>query len=198
MTAPAARFPMTPDEYLAFEDASPLRHEYVRGEIFAMSGASTAHNDVVSNLNVLLRDHLRGRDCRTYFVDVKLRVEEAGAFFYPDVFVTCDPRDREDPLVQRHPLLIFEVLSDGTADYDCDEKFADYRKLETLREYVLVDSRHRRVDVYRRNDRGTWEFVPAAAEGTLVLESIGLTVPVAVVYENTDVPAHRPRVASRE
>ncbi len=189
---------MTPEEYLAFEAASPVRHEYLRGEVFAMSGASDVHNDIVRNVNNLLWGHVRGRGCRTYFVDVKVRVEKADAYFYPDVFVTCDPRDGDDRYVKRYPVLIVEVLSDSTADYDSDEKFADYRKLDTLREYVLVDSRHRRVDVYRRGDDGRWEFIPGGADGVVSLESVGFQVPVAAVYEDTDVPAHRARVLREE
>lgn len=198
MSAPAEhRNTMSTDAYLAFEGTSSTKHEYVRGEVFAMAGTTDAHNDVVGNVSAILKAHLRGGPCRTYFVDVKLRVEAADVFYYPDVFVRCDARDLEDPLVKRHAVVVVEVLSESTAETDRDEKFADYRKLETLREYVLVDSRVRHVVSYRRKDDGTWQFVPATAEETLTIESVGLTVAVAALYEDTDVPARRARPDAR-
>jgi Uma2 family endonuclease len=194
MLDPAEKLAMTPERYLALEATSAVKHELVRGEIFAMSGTSDAHNDVVSNVNGVLRAHLRGRPCRTHFESVKVRVEAADAFFYPDVFVTCDPRDREDPLVKRHPVLIVEVLSDSTADYDRGAKFADYRALESLREYVLIDSRAQVVEVFRKGDAGTWAFDPVES-GVLTLASIGLETKVAALYDDTDVPVRRARTA---
>jgi Uma2 family endonuclease len=179
--------PMTPEEFLAFENASPSKHEYVRGEIFAMSGTSSGHNEVVQNIGSLLRGHLRGRRCRTYVENIKLRVEAANAYFYPDVFVTCDPRDRSDTLVKRHAVLIVEVLSESTASYDRGEKFADYRKLESLKEVLLVDSRQQLVDLYRKNEHGIWEILPLEITGSITLESVELTVPVAALYDDTDV-----------
>ncbi|MBM4321881.1 MAG: Uma2 family endonuclease [Deltaproteobacteria bacterium] len=178
---------MSSPEYLMFESQSRVKHEYVRGELFAMAGATKAHNDVAGNVHSILRARLHGRPCRTYIADVKLRVEPADVYFYPDVLVTCDPRDHADPLVVRHPVLVFEVLSDSTADYDRGEKFADYRRIESLAEYVLVDSRAKRVEVFRREQHG-WRFLPLAAGDTLTLASIGLDVPVAALYDDTDVP----------
>ena len=184
-------------------EANPDLRENPRNLLEAMIAAADQgdlgldNDDVVGNVSAILKAHLRGGPCRTYFVDVKLRVEAADVFYYPDVFVTCEARDLEDPLVKRHPVLVVEVRSESTAETDRDEKFADYRKLETLREYVLVDSRVRHVVSYRRKDDGTWQFVPATAEETLTLESVGLTVPVAALYEDTDVPARRARPEAR-
>ncbi|MCC6521272.1 MAG: Uma2 family endonuclease [Polyangiaceae bacterium] len=193
MSAPAETPPMTAEAYLGLERASPTRHEFVRGAIFAMSGATKLHNDVVANVAAVLKAHLRGRPCRTYLLDVKLHVEAADAYFYADVFVTCDPRDRDDPLIAHYPSLIVEVLSDSTAAYDRGEKFDDYRRLPELREYALVDSRQRHVVVYRSTARSTWEFDPVGADGLVRLTSVGLTVPMSAFYEDTDVPATRPR-----
>ena len=188
---------MTADEFLAYELASPTRHEFVRGEVFAMSGASDAHNEVVFNLAALVRPHLRGRPCRTYGLDVKLRVEAADAYFYPDLFVTCDPRDLADPLVKRSAVLVVEVLSESTASYDRTEKFDDYRRLPSLEEYALVDSRARRIIVYRRTSTGTWEFDPVADGGAVRFASIGLTVSVEALYEDSSVPTAPPRTQQR-
>ena len=90
---------MSPDDYLAFEEQSGARHEFVRGEVFAMSGTTDAHNDIVGNLYTAIRAHLRGGSCRVQMESVKLRVDAANVYFYPDIFVTCDPRDRDDPPV---------------------------------------------------------------------------------------------------
>lgn len=196
MGQPAARSKMTPEEYLAYEAESPVKHEYVQGEVFAMSGTTKNHNLVTSNMHVMLRTALRGGPCRAYIAEVKVRVESANAYFYPDVHATCDPRDHDDPLVSRHPSVIVEVLSDSTADYDRGGKFAMYRQLESLREYVLVDSREQRVDVFRRSEHG-WVYVPLEAGDTLSLESVGVTVPVAALYEETDVPEQLPAPEER-
>lgn len=186
---------MSPEEYLAREGASATKHEYARGEIFAMAGTTTAHNDVVGNLAAALRAHLRGGPCRVRSESVKLRVEAANAFFYPDLFVTCDERDRGDPLVQRHAKLVIEVLSSSTAEYDRGQKFADYRLLPSLREYVTIDSRAQQAVVYRRNDDGIWEFHPAQAGLAITLETVALTLELDAIYEGTDVPASQERPA---
>ena len=196
MASPAVSTHLTPDEFLAMENASPTKHEYVRGEVFAMSGVSDAHNDVAGNVYTHLRAHLRGKPCRAYITDVKLRVEAADAFFYPDVFVTCDARDLDDPLVKRSAVLIVEVLSPSTAEYDRGDKFADYRRLPELREYVLVDARARRVEVFRRNAAGRWERDWLGSADTLALESIELALPVAELYEDTRVPEPAARPAA--
>lgn len=195
MADPPIATPLTPDAYLAMEAESGAKHEYVRGEVFAMSGASDAHNDVASNVHARLRAHLRGKPCRAQLTDVKLRVEAAGAFFYPDVFVTCAPSDLDEPLVKRSAVLVVEVLSASTADYDRGDKFADYRRLPDLREYVLVDSRAQRVEVFRRNDAGRWERDWLGAGNVLTLESIGLTLAIAAIYDDTSVPEAAARCA---
>lgn len=182
---------MSADEYMAFEQASPVKSEYVRGELFAMAGTTDRHNDVAGNIYAVARSLVRGGPCRAYIADVKLRIDAADVFFYPDVFVTCDARDRDDPLVKRHAVLVVEVLSDSTAEYDRADKFADYRRIETLREYVLVDSRVRRVDVFRRTAAG-WAFESVRSGEVLRLESIQAELPVAALYEDTDVPDRAP------
>ena len=102
---------ITADDYLAGEIHSPIRHEYVAGEVFAMAGATEEHATIAGNLFALLRNQVRGGPCRVYIADMKLRVEAADAFFYPDVFVNCDARDVAEPLSRRHPSLLCEVLS---------------------------------------------------------------------------------------
>jgi len=124
------------DDYLAWEAGQPERHEYLQGEVYAMTGARDAHNTIAGNLFVLLREGLRGGPCRVYIADMKLRLDAAEAVFYPDLMVTCDPRDRtaEADTCKRHPKLLVEVLSESTAAYDRGRKFELYRSIDTIEE----------------------------------------------------------------
>ena len=176
------------ENYLAFEAKQTIKHEYARGEVFAMAGATREHVTVTGNLFAAFKSHLRGSPCRPYFADMMLRVEVADVGFYPDVFVTCDPRDLVSRLVMRHALLVVEVLSDSTAAYDRGGKFADYRALEDLREYVMVDIEARRVECYRRNPENRWVLYEYSGEGECEFASVGLTLPLALVFEDVEIP----------
>jgi Uma2 family endonuclease len=181
-------YSITADDYLAGETHSPIRHEYVAGEVFAMAGATEEHATIAGNLFALLRNQVRGGPCRVYIADMKLRVEAADAFFYPDVFVTCDARDTSEPLAKCHPALICEVLSESTEAYDRGGKFAAYRTLESLNEYLLIDSRRRAVEVFRRQPGG-WLLAPVAPDGWLELHSLGFRCAVDTLYEDVVFPA---------
>jgi len=173
------------DAYLAWEAEQAEKHEYIDGEVLAMAGASIAHVKITLNLVVALRSHLRGSPCSVLASDAKLRVEADNAFFYPDVFVTCSAADRAQPQVQSEPCLIAEVLSPSTAAYDRGEKFAAYRKLPSLQEYVLIDSERMAVEVFRRNTAGHWELHPFDAPGQpITLESVELHMPLETLYED--------------
>ncbi len=110
----------------------------------------------ISGYFVFICNHLRGSDCRVYFADVKVRLEKRNHFYYPDILVTCDDRDRETATYKRFPKLIVEVLSDSTEAFDRGDKFNDYQTLESLEEYVLVNSKHQRVETFRRGEQGLW------------------------------------------
>ena len=179
---------ITADDYLAGEIHSPIRHEYVAGEVFAMAGATEEHATIALNFAALLRNQVRGGPCRVYIADMKLRVEAADAFFYPDVFVTCDPRDTTEPLAKRHPSLICEVLSESTEAYDRGGKFAAYRTLDSLSEYLLIDSRRRSVEVFRRQPGG-WLLAPVAPDGALELKCLDFRCAVDALYEDVIFPA---------
>jgi len=137
----------TPEDYLAIERISPIKHEYIQGQLVAMAGASKAHVIIVGNLSALLVNHLRGTGCVPYATDMKVRLPELNIFYYSDIAVTCDERDRifsEDFIL--HPKLIIEVLSDSTEAFDFPsetlrergDKFADYKTIPELEEYVLI------------------------------------------------------------
>ncbi len=185
MTAAAEHSPLDADSYLAWEAQQPDKHEYVRGELFAMVGARREHVVATLNLATALKQRLRGGPCQAYVSDLKLRVEAANAFFYPDVMVSCDPLDHAAELYIEHPTLIAEVLSDSTAAFDRGDKFAAYRTLPSLEEYVLVDIPSRRVESFRRASDGEWLLhVYAPDTEACRFSSLDVSVPLAEVFEH--------------
>ena len=172
-------------EYLSWENAQQTRNEFFRGEVFAMVGARRIHGLIVTNLLAALKAHLRGSKCRAFVEALKVQ-PAADAIFYPDVFVTCDEADLKTDMIFRHPLLMVEVLSESTQAYDRGLKFAAYRQIEALREYVLVDPDSRHVEVFRRNERGNFELIDQTGAPELVLESVGLRLAMAEVFDGID------------
>lgn len=177
------RAPMNRAAYLDWEAAQSDKHEYLRGEIFAMVGARREHALVTLALGALFREHLKRGPCQVFVADMKLRVEAADAYFYPDVMVTCDERDRSATLAIEHPCLVVEVLSDTTAAFDRGAKFAAYRQLPSLVEYLLVDIDARRLELYRRDGARWWLLDDIAGDG-LHLESVGLTLHANQAFED--------------
>ena len=173
----------TPQEYFEWEAQQELRHEYFGGEVFAMTGGSLPHADIALNVASVLREHLRGR-CKVRNSDAKVGITEAGPFVYPDVSVTCDDRDRTAQQFSRYPCLIVEVLSPSTEAYDRGGKFALYRRLESLQEYVLVGSETKTIEVFRRDQQGAWTFIPYGEGDKIELTSVGLTVAIDGIYED--------------
>jgi len=186
---------MTRQEYLDWEARQETKHEFLDGrvyDVYAMTGARDAHVTVTLNVAALCKTHLRGKPCRIYISDMKLQVAD-DATFYPDVFVTCDPRDRETDYHKSHPSLIVEVLSPSTAGYDRGSKFAAYRKIETLREYALIDPGLLTVDLFSRDETGHWVLYPADKGGSVEFASIGLTVSLADIFEDVEPAPPRAR-----
>jgi Uma2 family endonuclease len=177
---------MTADEFLAWDETQPLKHEFVRGEVFAMVGGVDRNYTVALNLAIRLRQHLRGTPCRVYGSDVKLRVEAADCFFYPDLMVTCSGADMHQRLLKREPVLVVEVLSPSTSGYDRGEKFADYRQLPSLAEYLLVDVDRRQCDLYRKGADGLWVLHPSAPEDAVRLASIDLVVEAGELWADLE------------
>ena len=185
MIASPQQSQLTPDEYLQMEAKSPVKHEYIDGEIYAMAGASDPHVTIAGNLFALLRSHVRSSGCRVYISDMKARIEALNRFYYPDILVTCDPRDQETPTYKRFPTLIIEVLSDSTEAFDRGDKFADYQNLESLREYVLINTKRQRVECFRRNDEGLWVLQFYRPQQTSFrLDSIGFEGTLDMLYED--------------
>ena len=187
MSLPAPQPFFDAQAYLAWEAEQSTKHEYHDGEVFAMAGASDAHVTVAGNVYMALRNHLRGSPCSVFISDMKLRVEEDNAFFYPDIFVTCAESDRGHSHSKSAPVLVVEVLSPATSAYDRGAKFAAYRKLPTLREYALIDPERLSLDLFRREgDSKRWVLHPIEAGGHVEWASVGLQVPLEALYE--DVP----------
>ena len=171
--------------YLAWEEAQPERNEYIAGEIFAMVGVRQSNNVATLNIATMLRQALKGSPCRVFVESVKTRIEAADCFFYPDVVVTCDPRDRQTPAYVSHPLLLVEVLSDSTAAFDRGVKFAAYRKLESLLDYVLIDVAAQRIEVFRRNPENHWVLYEYGPGDSLELGSLSLNLNVGELLDDT-------------
>ncbi|MGL5192527.1 MAG: Uma2 family endonuclease [Chroococcales cyanobacterium] len=176
---------MTPEEYFAGEEISQIRREYIRGEVYAMSGSTPDHNMITLNLATILRKQVRGTECHAFVQDIKVRIEAVDVFYYPDLTVTCDPRDC--PLTDsfiRYPCLIVEVLSPSTEAFDRGDKFADYRQIETLKEYVLVNQTRPSVECFRLNEMGRWELYSYQDPKQILLTSLNLFIDMATLYED--------------
>jgi Uma2 family endonuclease len=176
---------LTPEEYLQLEEASSIKHEYIGGKAYAMAGANDAHVTIAGNLFADLLSYLRGKGCRVYISDMKARIESLNRFFYPDLMVTYDERDQATPTYKRFPKLIIEVLSESTAAFDRGDKFSDYQRLDSLQEYVLINTHLQRVECYRRQEGGLWSvqfFRPA--DQTFRLQSIGYQGSLNLLYED--------------
>jgi len=171
--------------YLAWEEVQETRHEYLAGEVFAMVGVRQSHNLATLNLYSNLRQALKGSPCRIFVEAVKARIEAADCFFYPDVVVTCDARDRQTPDYVSHPLLVAEILSESTAAFDRGAKFAAYRKLESLQEYVLVDLEAQRIEVFRRDAANHWVLYDYGPGDSVELASLALHLAVDELLEDT-------------
>lgn len=174
--------PISVDDYLEGERHSEIKHEYSGGVVTAMAGASKKHELVAGNLFASIHAQLRGKGCRTFKSDMKVRAEVVGEdiFYYPDVMVACDPGD-QDPYFVRKPKLIIEVLSDNVSR-DRIEKFLVYQRIPSLEEYVVVSQHPERAEVTIFRRENGWEPGELHRTGPFTLQSIGLTLTVEDLY----------------
>lgn len=178
-------------DYLADEELPGPRHEFIDGQIFAMAGATKAHGTIALNIGTALRAHLRGSPCRARVADMKVSVASARSYYYPDVVATCADADLRPDSPQNFvtaPKVIVEVLSPSTAKIDRREKWLAYRQLTSLQEYVLVDQERQCVEVFHREAAGWVQDIATAGE-TITLSSLGISLALADIYEDADVPA---------
>ncbi len=186
-----AHFFCTPEEYLERERAAPHKSEYYAGEIFAMAGASLTHNLLVASMIAALGARLRGMPCATFASDLRIECGPSRLFCYPDVSVICGSlqyRDAHQDVVT-NPALIVEVLSASTEGYDRGAKFAQYRRLASLREYVLVSQDEARMEVFTRGGDGRWALTEAVGPDAICpLASLDIALPLSEVYERVELP----------
>lgn len=181
-----ARQPYSFEEYVELEAGSSVKHEFLDGEVWAMAGGSLRHGAIAANVVGLLRQALAGRRCQVFTSDVRIRVKETGLATYPDVSVICeqpelDPEDRKGHTAI-NPTLLVEVLSPSTESYDRGEKLAHYKRIDALREVILVAHDEHRIDLWRRTE-ASWTQLIFGPGQEVVLESLhGTVLPVDEVY----------------
>jgi Uma2 family endonuclease len=182
---------VTAEEYLALDRAAEFRSEFIDGEIIAMSGGSQRHSKLQINLALEVETALRGTPCQAFSADLRVRVSTR-MYAYPDLTVVCGDLmladGRQDILL--NPKIIFEVLSPSTEYYDRGVKFRRYREVESLTDYILVDQDQARIEQFTRGDAHTWTFRDYQdASETLLIESIGVSLPIARIYERIEFPS---------
>ncbi len=173
----------TPEEYFAWEERQLEKHEYICGEVYAMTGGSVNHSQIAVKFVSMLDNHLSGSGCKTLNPDCRVNIAESNDFTYPDVSVTCDDCDRTATKYITYPCLLVEVLSPSTEAYDRGGKFRMYRQNPVLQDYVLVSSEKIEIDLYRKTESDRWEIINYQAGDTIELNSINLTFPIERIYE---------------
>lgn len=173
---------LTPEEYFAWEAKQLEKHEYIDGQVYAMSGGSVNHGRIAIRFTAMFDAHLENRGCITGNSDIKINIAETNNYVYPDISVTCDDRDKSTPNYFTYPCLIVEVLSKGTESYDRGGKFRLYRNNPVLQDYLLVSSTSVEMDLYHKNDVGDWLILNYKAGDIVELKSINLSFPIEQVY----------------
>jgi Uma2 family endonuclease len=184
--APRRTPPPTVEEFLDMEEASPTKHEYVAGQIYALSGATARHNRIALNIASQLWAAARGGPCRVYGSDMRLRIGD-DAVYYPDVQVVCDPAETEH-LYTTAPCVIVEVLSPSTSSIDLREKLMAYRRLESLRAYVIVFQDERRVIRHYRAENNAWFDALHGADSAVPFPCPEIELTLADIYQGLDQP----------
>lgn len=176
---------LTVQGYLARERENAVKHEFLRGKALAMGEASRRHNLITANITAELREQLRDRDSEVYAADMRVKVDTSGLYTYPDVTVVCSGPDFEDGQFDTllNPIVLFEVLSPSTSDYDRGGKFAHYRQLPSLQEYVLISQDRCLVEHYLRQSEDQWMFSDVGSlQGLLALPTIGCELQLSEIY----------------
>jgi Uma2 family endonuclease len=174
---------MTVEEYIAFEEKSETRHEFINGQLYEMPGTTDQHNDICFSITALLKRLIRATPLRAYMESVKVRIKNDKDYTYPDVFVT-DDRDANSPVIKRYPSVIIEVLSDGTRVYDKTDKFIRYQKIESLKHYLTVEPDKTLVECYTKQADDSWEVETFTnISETILLSALNIQLPLRDIYE---------------
>jgi Uma2 family endonuclease len=183
MIAAKENFPqLTPAEYFTWEEKQLEKHEYIDGQVYAMSGGSKNHSLISVRFITLFSNHLEGGGCETGNSDLRVNIVETTNYTYPDVSVTCDERDKTTTQYITYPCLIVEVLSKSTEAYDRGGKFRMYRHNPVLQDYLLVSSTSIEMDLYQKTDNGEWVIINYKEGDTIQLKSINLSFAIEQVY----------------
>lgn len=190
MTALPKRQYISEEDYLTMEAVSPVKHEYFDGEIFQMAGASERHNNIAGNIYGELYGQLKRGSCKVYQNDMRLYIEKEGIYTYPDVMVVCGkPEIKKYKNLDNilNPVLIVEVLSPSTADYDKGAKFEQYRTIESFREYLIVSQNAKQIIRYTKQADGSWNLMDFIGDKTEIeLSSIECTLKMEDIYDKVD------------
>ena len=175
----------SPEDYFELENEAEYRSEYFRGEIFAMAGGTPNHNRLMLNFANLLNTAFKGRSCEAFASDLRVQIDKEKHYTYPDVTAICGEivfaENRKDTVC--NPVLIAEILSDSTKDYDRGSKFTAYRNIESLRDYVLIEQNRVHIEHFSKENDGTWRLREYFnSEDMLILESLGVGVPICEIY----------------
>jgi Uma2 family endonuclease len=188
---PSAKYNyMSPEQYLEMERAANEKHEYYKGEVYAMSGAAIPHNDIAYNIIRLTIPFLHGKGCKLYGSDFRIHIPENSLFTYPDFSIVCGKAETSDVYSDNltNPAVIIEILSKSTKDYDRGTKFGMYRSIKTLKEYILIDSTSSCVEIYKRQADNSWQFTEFKnLTDTFYVSTIGLTLFLKDVYNDVDI-----------
>jgi Uma2 family endonuclease len=182
--------PISEEDYLHLEARSPAKHEYVSGEVFAMTGGTLRHNVIALNLAAALHAHLRNTPCRAFINDVRVRIAKANAYYYPDLLVSCGHDAQTIDLASGEvddAVLIIEVLSPGTEAIDRREKLLAYRTLTSLAEYMLISQDQACVEIHRRRGDIGWEKIEYSGDEIVELASVKLSISMRDIYEGVPI-----------
>jgi len=190
MIAQPQHLKMSVEAYFALDrESKGARYEYIDGYAYLLAGGTPIHALIAANLIAEIKTRLRGSPCQVYTSDAKVRLSQS-RYVYPDVTVSCDERDRlQEAEVLQYPRLVIEILSASTEAYDRGNKSSYYRACPTIQEYLLVNTQRSSVEVYRRTTEKLWTLYPSERGEQVELASIGVTLPVAAIYENVNLPA---------
>ncbi len=180
---------LSPEQYLAIERAAETRSEYFRGEMFAMTGASRFHNLIAGNVGRRLNEQFDDRPCEVYQTDMRVKVSPTGLYTYPDIVVTCEHPKFEDSSVDTllNPQVLFEVLSPSTESWDRGKKFGNYRRIDSLREYVLISQDRMLVEKFARLPDGEWLLSEVSSpDDRLVLDSVSCSIRLSDIYAKVE------------
>ena len=187
MGLPKLKTKISIKDYLEGEKISQIRHEYIDGEVYAMAGTSKRHNEIIANINDGIRRHLRGGNCRSFFVDIKVQVQKLNRFYYPDLIVVCG-EDNESEYYTKKPTLIIEVLSPSTSLTDRREKMFAYQEIEPLQEYIMIEQDRIYAEIYRRRDDGLWSWIEFDESEEIEFASIDFRMLMTDIYEGVELP----------